>query len=294
MTTPLLDQDSFRGRNDDGSETGATWKAAVNVDWTQDVDEIFRVRFLIQETAGGPANNATGRPQYNLNGAGWNTITTTSSVVKSVGSANTSWTLTDEDETTQQIGSGTWEGGAFDDDGLAGELNQIDIGGNEETEIEWCLQIVGADVSDEDTIQIRVVTASLGLLDSYTNTPSITVNKAGGTLYYQSAAGTLTSAGVLAKRPARGLAGALTSAGVLARQMARGLAGTLMSAGALVGQGRKALGGTLTSAGGLARRTARGLAGTLTSAGALSAVKTFVRALAGTLTSAGSLARPLQ
>jgi hypothetical protein len=38
-------QVTFRGRNDDGSEVLATWKAAAGVDWNQVEDETFRVRF---------------------------------------------------------------------------------------------------------------------------------------------------------------------------------------------------------------------------------------------------------
>ena len=48
--TAAFDQDSFRGRNDDGSEAAATWKANANVNWTQSVDENFRRRLAARTT----------------------------------------------------------------------------------------------------------------------------------------------------------------------------------------------------------------------------------------------------
>lgn len=173
---PSLDQDSFRGRDDDGSESVATWKAAANTNWTQEVDENFRVRFLIQETAGGSENNVQPQLQYNLNAAGWTSVTGASSVVK----ASLSDNFADDDNTTQQIGAGTFitpNSGMDEDNGLAGENMDIDFAGNDEVEVEYCCQIVGADVNDADTVELRVVRNNLTVLEIYTNTPSITVSK---------------------------------------------------------------------------------------------------------------------
>ena len=72
-------QQSFRGRNDDGSETAATWIAATNTNWTQAADETFRVRFVVQETAGGAASGSY-VVQRNINGGGWVTVTTAGAV----------------------------------------------------------------------------------------------------------------------------------------------------------------------------------------------------------------------
>src|SRR5512139_2523990 len=104
MTTPTYDQDSFRGRNDNGSQTTATWKAAANANWTQNVDENFRIRFLVQNTNNRLGSAQTWRLQYNKGGAGWNDVTASSSVVKAVDSAN----LTDGADTTQQVGAGSF------------------------------------------------------------------------------------------------------------------------------------------------------------------------------------------
>ncbi|MGH9878833.1 MAG: hypothetical protein ACRD5H_14470, partial [Nitrososphaerales archaeon] len=70
VTPPVtLDQAGFRGRNDDGSETTATWKAAENTNWSQAVDENLRVRLILDETTGGDPAIADYRLQYNLNSA---------------------------------------------------------------------------------------------------------------------------------------------------------------------------------------------------------------------------------
>jgi hypothetical protein len=58
-SVPAFTQDSFRGRNDDDNETAATWKAAADTNWTQKVDENFRVRFVISETDGISSSDKT-------------------------------------------------------------------------------------------------------------------------------------------------------------------------------------------------------------------------------------------
>ena len=75
---PVWTQQNFRGRNDNGSESAATWIANVNTNFSQAVDIAFRVRLSITETAGATKiNTPVFVLQYNLGGAGWNTVTTT-------------------------------------------------------------------------------------------------------------------------------------------------------------------------------------------------------------------------
>jgi hypothetical protein len=165
---PEYDQDKFRGRNDDDNEADATWKAAVNNNWTQKMDENFRVRFVVQETGDGSEANKTFQLQYNHKGGGWNNVTGSSSVVRSWASPN----VADGADTTQQIGSGTFvaPNAGFDEaNGQAGG-SALDFSGSDEVELEFCLQIQSSDVTNDDTIQLRVKG-----LDSYTNTPTITV-----------------------------------------------------------------------------------------------------------------------
>ncbi|NIQ91673.1 MAG: DUF2341 domain-containing protein, partial [Deltaproteobacteria bacterium] len=171
------DQDSFRARNDNGDETTSTWTAAANTNWTQMVDKNFRVRFLVQETSGIADSGKTFQLEYNLNGGGWNDVTGSSSVVKATATAN----VTDGANTTQQLGSGTYVPTNAGFDEANGQVGSMDFAGSDEVEVEFSLQIVGTDVSNSDTIQLRV-----NGLDTYTNTPTVTVTGAGTFSYKKS------------------------------------------------------------------------------------------------------------
>ncbi|MCP4716654.1 MAG: hypothetical protein GY868_16155, partial [Deltaproteobacteria bacterium] len=72
---PGFQQYSFRGRTDDADESTATWAAAADSSWTQNVDENFRIRFLVQETGGVPQDDKTFQLEYNWNETGWLDIT---------------------------------------------------------------------------------------------------------------------------------------------------------------------------------------------------------------------------
>jgi type II secretory pathway pseudopilin PulG len=175
--TPQYDQDSFRSRNDNGDETTSTWTAAADTNWTQMVDKNFRVRFLVQETAGVAEPDKTFQLEYNLNGGGWNDVTAASSVVKATATAN----VMNGVDTTQQLGSGifvTPNAGFDESDGQVGGTS-LDFSGGDEVEVEFSLQIVESDVSNGDTIELRVKG-----LDSYSNTPTVTVT-GGGTFSYR-------------------------------------------------------------------------------------------------------------
>lgn len=213
-TVTTFDQDAFAGRCDNGSETGATWKQAdgtcgtiiINGDWTQLVDENFRVRFVVQETAGNSQTNFKENLEYNLASAGWNTVTETSAVVRMFTSGN----FAHGDDTTQQVGSGTF---LTDNDGM-NETNPPastmvpDYAGNDETEFEFCVQIRSGDVTDAQTLELRV-TFDGTVFDTYTNIPIITVDEPAPTGRIMSS---LTGAGGLAGEggiagPGGGLAG---------------------------------------------------------------------------------------
>jgi hypothetical protein len=173
--TAAWNQKAFRGRNDNGDETTATWKANQNVGWTQDVDTNFRVRFEVQETAACAGNNKVWQLQYNLGGAGWVSVTASSSVVRSSASPN----LADAANLTNQltVGTGTFQGATgFDEvDGAAGG-NSMDVAASGHAEAEFCVQIRSVDVSDGNTIQLRV-TDNGAAFAAYDATPSITVRE---------------------------------------------------------------------------------------------------------------------
>lgn len=169
-----FDQDGFRFRNDDGSEAAATWKANLNTNATVIIGQTFRLRFLVQETAGG--TNAEGfKLQSNLNGAGWNDVTASSTVAKIVASTG----LTEGGDTTQQLGAGTFQtdnDGQEDGDGTT--TNTAETKASKDIELEFAVQLLDADVDDTDEVQFRVVKSGGGALDTYTRTPTATAQAA--------------------------------------------------------------------------------------------------------------------
>ena len=162
-----LDQASFRGRNDDGNETTATWIDVANNNWSQALDTNFRVRFLVQESGAGTASGTLdAQLQYDINGGGWNNVTTSSTNVRAVAATPTSL---DGTATTQQVGSGTFVAGEISEDGLAA---QVSLSGDDETEVEFVLQLRSADLSGGETVNLRITDAST--TPSWTNSPAIT------------------------------------------------------------------------------------------------------------------------
>jgi len=170
--TPVLDQEAFRGRDDDVGLNVDTWNGGggLNGDWTQLIDTNFRIRFEIQETAGGEHKNVIYRVQYNLAAGGWNDITGTSPI---------QWASTTEyinlAATTQVIGDGSFSAG----DGITGANDTGNVTLlSSSSELEWCLSIDSAQVTDTQTFQLRIWDAdTAGPLDSYTETPTITVDE---------------------------------------------------------------------------------------------------------------------
>jgi hypothetical protein len=173
--TAAWNQKTFRGRNDDGNETTATWKATQGTDWTQLVDTNFRIRFEVQETAACAKNNVVWQLQYNKGGAGWVTVNASSSNVRSSASPN----LADAANLTNQltIGTGTFQGlTGFDEvDGAAGGAS-MDLVASGHAEAEYCVQIRGVDVADGNTIQLRITDSGVAFA-AYDATPTITVSK---------------------------------------------------------------------------------------------------------------------
>ena len=169
MGAPVSDQTAYRFRNDDGNETGATWKDIINTDVSVDVDTTFRLRIQVSETAGGNYANRLFKLQSNTGGAGWQDITTTSSNVKMVSSANDGWTITDDDPTTEQLaGSSTFTTGRYDDDGATETSITLDADSTGDTELEFCIQGVGTDLDNNNTTTFRVIETDNTPLNNYT------------------------------------------------------------------------------------------------------------------------------
>lgn len=166
-------QKTFRGRNDNGSETTATFIAANNTNWTQSADVNFRIRFVLQET-GALSGTFVPQLQYNLNNVGYNNVTGSSLVVRASASAN----FTDGVASTSQLGTGTGTFAAGSLDEVDGVVANVTVAASGYTEVEYCIQIRSVDVVNADNIQLRIVGKSTAgvALDTYTVTPSITAS----------------------------------------------------------------------------------------------------------------------
>jgi hypothetical protein len=167
-----VDQTCYRFRNDDGSETSATWAAALNTTVSQAQNANFRLRIgTTSSTGSGWLNTSTVEFEYNRNSAGWNVITSSSSVVQLSPSTH----VTDETTTTQQIITGTFapSGGNVL---TSSTLSTNGVGGSPDVnEFEFCGQILSGSTTAGDTIQFRVAQSGGTAPTTTTQTPSLTV-----------------------------------------------------------------------------------------------------------------------
>lgn len=172
-----IDQWEYRGRNDDGSETTATWIAAINTGWSRLPDTVFRVRFGLRNP-GTSEWNANGlQLEYRRNGGTWTDVTTTSTVVRAADGSPAN----DVGTSRQLTASGTFADGLYTEDGHIGwPASNIPAGGT--TEHEFAVTIRGVDVVAGDTIELRLTKDDGAALDTYTVAgPAITVASAPAT-----------------------------------------------------------------------------------------------------------------
>ena len=148
-----LDQAGYRARNDDGDETTATWIAAENTPWSQIENQVFRLRFVVDEVGTGDPWPRDYELQYNLNGAGWNPVDAASAVARS----NASAFVANNTPTTRQLTSGTGAFIAGTVDTNNGHTGFINLDAEGLTEVEYSLRLVGQDVQPGDTVEFRVV-----------------------------------------------------------------------------------------------------------------------------------------
>lgn len=172
MTSPAFTQITFRGRNDDGSESGATWKDVQGNDWSQLVGTNFRIRFLIDETNNRAWNNYNWTVYVSRNGGAYSAINGTY-----VNFADSDY-YTEDDDCVSRLTGGS---GSF----LTDNNGMIESGGvctntgaaNDYFELEYCLTIVAGGVNNGDLLRFRVYLTSGSALGSYTDTPVVTVIK---------------------------------------------------------------------------------------------------------------------
>src|SRR3990167_3656651 len=167
----------FRFGIDELAESTHGWHAALDTSPAQGViavDVPFLLRFTVQETGGTAAANTDNQFQCRLNAGAFQNITTTSSIVKAVAVV----AFANAAACTKRLtGTGTFEtsGAGCTEDGLSGGAqNDIVASGNSETEAR--LQVVFADVANNDTIQFRF--SSPDWTVTWTVTPTLTITKA--------------------------------------------------------------------------------------------------------------------
>lgn len=181
-----LTQERFRFYND-GTENGSTALAAENTNLTLLNGSQVHLRIGFSETGTGSISGATTddyQLQVSKNGGAYANVTTSSSNVKAVASAN----LTDAGTTTQRLSAGT---GSF----VAGEISEAglvtdrQITANNFSELLYAIEIVGADVAAGDTLDFRVLLNGATTNMTYSVTPRLTVSK---TIATPAGSGTLT------------------------------------------------------------------------------------------------------
>lgn len=185
------DQDSYRFRNDDGSETTATWRQAVNTPDSIAVDTRFRLRFAFEDTNGG--GEMPGGEVFSLQfrqkpsgGSFGSWMNIDSGLFQPVGYDDTSnFAGSGGTPATRQIwasATGYQNGFCLDDAPGAGS-DFLNYAPNFKTEWEWSIKLVSANgAAAGDTFEFRMVRGGGGsttAFDSYTNTPSLTVGSSG-------------------------------------------------------------------------------------------------------------------
>lgn len=166
-----LSQTAYRWY-EDGSEGGsADAGVAQSTALTRYLDgnQNLGLRIRLQES-GGAAGATTDdyQLQYSKNGGAFTNVTTSSSNVKGVNSTN----LTDAGTTTNRLGagSGSFVAGEISEDGL---VDDRQITASNYTELLYSLQLVAADLADNDVLTFRVLLN--GATITYSVTPQVTV-----------------------------------------------------------------------------------------------------------------------
>ncbi len=182
----IIEQEVFRFGSD-GTESGYSFIATESTDITvgdetgTDIDfaTIIILRIRMAETAGAtnPEANISCQLQYSLNGGAFTNVTGSSTVVQAIASA-----MTDGEDTTERLtgGSGTFltpNDGVDEVDGIAGGSN-LDLPGNDFSELSWAIQVIKDDVADTNTIDFRFLVSDIVTANEATaDEPRITIDE---------------------------------------------------------------------------------------------------------------------
>ena len=182
LAAPALNQSAYRWRNDDGTETTATWRAGENTAITGvSLTEIIRLRMEIEET-NSVAATVNARLEFSSDatactGGTWTALDMTTTAWRVTDSAN----ITNAGATTAQLAGSARPfvaGRIFDtqnQDATGVSLN------NSHTEWEWAIRGDGA--AANTTFRFRVTNAGT-VLGTYTNCAQLTTAVVAETLTF--------------------------------------------------------------------------------------------------------------
>lgn len=176
-----LSQSHFRGRNDDGSESAATWIAATNTNFSITNDTIFRLRFGLTEVNAVAGGNRTIKIQHRINDQGaWVDTATTGSNVR----LTTSGFVSNDTQTTQQVTSGTFWSGATTLSKFRSSSGTIaatsSFPASNRSEQEFSLIFVNGDMFEGDFADFRIQYTSGTETITQTQIPRVTQVGGGG------------------------------------------------------------------------------------------------------------------
>ena len=172
MGAPNVINDAYRRYDDDvaGGITAQTALNAVDTDWSQTAAVKFHVAMLATENNNGNAAGLNFRLEYNLGGAGWNDVTT-STPIQAVTADNCNTSTSASYGTTALTTGATIQATEYNNNGS--DSNTVALK-NSSFELTTCLQIDSAQVTNGDLIQLRLTDAGTPL-DADTTIPTITV-----------------------------------------------------------------------------------------------------------------------
>jgi len=170
--SPALDQFHYRWYDDDNTDVDATTGLAAEDNTYEvpaaDLGTSHHLRIKLGNS-GAKVANAARTLQYNVDGAGWNTVTTTSSNVRMIAGQPT-----DADATAELLGTSarTFTAGEYDD---ADGSTTHNIQPGEDTEDVWSIEFRSADLSGGESIDFRVLYEGATTIMTYTVTPNATI-----------------------------------------------------------------------------------------------------------------------
>lgn len=152
----------------DGTEAGSVIVGSADNQQTLQTGLIYFARFCIANTGNYGIKNLALAFEYNHNSGGWNDITTSSTVVLAVDSANVA---TGDDCTARLVGTGTFhaDNDGVCEDGVTCGGSNLDVTNGYYFNCLLVFKVQGAYVANGDEVTIRPVVLGGTPLDGYTH-----------------------------------------------------------------------------------------------------------------------------